>query len=278
MIAVTELLTNAIKFGNRDTIVALSYRRHGTRIQIAVSNLGAGITHAEQRRVFDRFYRTPTQDLARSKASGSGSQTFAPSSQPTTYTSTSTALPAASPHSPWICPSSNPTQDRQLHLLQLLRANEDNRFAVTTATRPLGFRSIRSSTPDVRLTLPSQPSGSLGRMQTVQPPPLPPAARSHHNNMRVRRTARFLLAALSIVGFSLGTTSAANANDQQPRQAATAVEYNLGASAFSVPDLVDSDGLPSPMELQARVHLPPQRNGGASPCRPARPRLLANLR
>lgn len=59
VIAVTELLANAIKFGNPETIVALRYRQLGTRIQIAVSNLGAGITHAEQRRVFDRFYRTP---------------------------------------------------------------------------------------------------------------------------------------------------------------------------------------------------------------------------
>lgn len=59
VIAVSELLTNAIKFGTAETAVVLSYRRHANRVQIAVSNLGPGITHAEQRRVFDRFYRTP---------------------------------------------------------------------------------------------------------------------------------------------------------------------------------------------------------------------------
>ncbi|MFI8634159.1 ATP-binding protein [Microbacterium sp. NPDC077663] len=59
VIAVFELLTNAVKFGAPESAVTLSYRARGNRIEIAVTNVGPGITHAEQRRVFDRFYRTP---------------------------------------------------------------------------------------------------------------------------------------------------------------------------------------------------------------------------
>ncbi|THE06597.1 sensor histidine kinase [Microbacterium oleivorans] len=58
VIAITELLRNAVKFGTPETTVTAGYALRGDRIEIAVSNIGPGITHAEQRRVFDRFYRT----------------------------------------------------------------------------------------------------------------------------------------------------------------------------------------------------------------------------
>ncbi|CAL4861075.1 Adaptive-response sensory-kinase SasA [Microbacterium sp. MM2322] len=57
-IAVTELLTNAIKFGEPDSMITAAYRTDGESVEIAVSNPGVGLSHAEQRRVFDRFYRT----------------------------------------------------------------------------------------------------------------------------------------------------------------------------------------------------------------------------
>lgn len=58
-VAVTELVANAIKFGTANTTVAVTCREHEDRVRIAVTNTGPGVTHAEQRRVFDRFYRTP---------------------------------------------------------------------------------------------------------------------------------------------------------------------------------------------------------------------------
>ncbi|MDQ1204512.1 cell wall metabolism sensor histidine kinase WalK [Microbacterium sp. SORGH_AS_0862] len=58
-IAITELLTNAIKFGDESAVVAIRYGLVGHRVTIAVTNPGHGITPAEQRRVFDRFYRAP---------------------------------------------------------------------------------------------------------------------------------------------------------------------------------------------------------------------------
>ncbi|MBZ4487899.1 PAS domain-containing sensor histidine kinase [Microbacterium sp. cx-55] len=63
--AVTELLTNAVKFGDDGTAITVRVGRVDDRITVAVTNRGVGITHAEQRRIFDRFYRTAS---ARSRA------------------------------------------------------------------------------------------------------------------------------------------------------------------------------------------------------------------
>lgn len=63
VVALTELLTNAVKFGAPSAPITVSHRLDGDRLRIEVANSGPGITPAEQRRAFDRFYRTP---LARS--------------------------------------------------------------------------------------------------------------------------------------------------------------------------------------------------------------------
>ncbi|KTS10849.1 sensor histidine kinase [Microbacterium testaceum] len=56
--AVAEILTNAVKFGEPESPVSVSCRAHDDRVRLTVSNGGVGLSHAEQRRVFDRFYRT----------------------------------------------------------------------------------------------------------------------------------------------------------------------------------------------------------------------------
>lgn len=56
--AVAEILTNAVKFGEPESPVSVTCRAHEDRVRVAVSNEGVGLSHAEQRRVFDRFYRT----------------------------------------------------------------------------------------------------------------------------------------------------------------------------------------------------------------------------
>ncbi|SDO28006.1 PAS fold-containing protein [Microbacterium sp. ru370.1] len=58
-IATAELLTNAVKFGDARSRVSLQYGVTGAGAIISVRNDGPGITSAEQRRIFDRFYRTP---------------------------------------------------------------------------------------------------------------------------------------------------------------------------------------------------------------------------
>lgn len=62
---ITELLTNAVKFGQPGRPITVSLADADDRVVIAVSHEGPGLTEAERRRVFDRFYRTPS---ARSRA------------------------------------------------------------------------------------------------------------------------------------------------------------------------------------------------------------------
>ncbi|WZH38705.1 MAG: ATP-binding protein [Microbacterium enclense] len=63
VVAIAELLTNAVKFGLPSAPITVSHGVRDGRARIAVTNVGPGIARAEQRRAFDRFYRGP---LARS--------------------------------------------------------------------------------------------------------------------------------------------------------------------------------------------------------------------
>ena len=56
--AIRELLTNAIKFGDPHSAVTVGQRVEGDMCRVSVSNAGPAIGRADQRRVFDRFYRT----------------------------------------------------------------------------------------------------------------------------------------------------------------------------------------------------------------------------
>jgi len=57
--AIAELVTNAVKFGAAGSRVMVHGEVAEGRARVSVSNEGPGMTHTEQRRVFDRFYRTP---------------------------------------------------------------------------------------------------------------------------------------------------------------------------------------------------------------------------
>lgn len=65
--AITNLLSNAIRHGTESTTVDIRVECTGRLAQVAVSNLGEGITLADQHRIFDRFYRV---DAARSRGQG----------------------------------------------------------------------------------------------------------------------------------------------------------------------------------------------------------------
>ncbi|MEX8033160.1 ATP-binding protein [Microbacterium sp. 20-116] len=56
--AIAELLTNAVKFGDPDFAVTVTCDADEERVRVSVANDGPGLSHPEQRRVFDRFYRT----------------------------------------------------------------------------------------------------------------------------------------------------------------------------------------------------------------------------
>ncbi len=69
-IAVTNLLTNAIKYSNAAGQVSLSAEESDDSISIRVSDEGIGISAEDQRRMFDKFYRSP--DSAVRERSGHG--------------------------------------------------------------------------------------------------------------------------------------------------------------------------------------------------------------
>ncbi len=56
--AIRELLINAIKFGDPHSAVTLGQSVVSGLCRVSVTNAGAAIGRADQRRVFDRFYRT----------------------------------------------------------------------------------------------------------------------------------------------------------------------------------------------------------------------------
>jgi two-component system, OmpR family, sensor histidine kinase SenX3 len=65
--ALANLVSNAIAYSPRGSLVSISRRRRGDNIEIAVTDRGIGIARKDQERVFERFFRA---DKARSRATG----------------------------------------------------------------------------------------------------------------------------------------------------------------------------------------------------------------
>ncbi len=65
--ALVNLVDNAIHYSPEHTRVAIGVRRHGSDVEISVSDQGIGIAERDLERVFERFYRA---DPARSRATG----------------------------------------------------------------------------------------------------------------------------------------------------------------------------------------------------------------
>lgn len=57
--AIRELLTNAIKFGHAHSAITIGQSRDEHVCRVSVTNTGPEISGAEQRHVFDSFYRAP---------------------------------------------------------------------------------------------------------------------------------------------------------------------------------------------------------------------------
>jgi two-component system sensor histidine kinase SenX3 len=67
VVAVGNLVENAVAYSPPHTRVAVGVRRREDRVEISVTDQGIGIAEAEQERIFERFYRV---DPARSRATG----------------------------------------------------------------------------------------------------------------------------------------------------------------------------------------------------------------
>ena len=57
IMAVSQLLDNAYKYGKRDSVPHLSYKEHDDETIITVTNQGSFIPADERDKVFQRFYR-----------------------------------------------------------------------------------------------------------------------------------------------------------------------------------------------------------------------------
>jgi two-component system, OmpR family, sensor histidine kinase SenX3 len=67
VVAIGNLVENAVAYSPHHTRVAVGVRRREDRVEISVTDQGIGIPEAEQERIFERFYRV---DQARSRATG----------------------------------------------------------------------------------------------------------------------------------------------------------------------------------------------------------------
>jgi signal transduction histidine kinase len=70
--AVTNLLTNAMKYSGDHREIGVSVNRQREQAVIRVQDHGVGIAPEEQRRIFERFYRAPAQDAGNVPGAGLG--------------------------------------------------------------------------------------------------------------------------------------------------------------------------------------------------------------
>lgn len=69
---INNLLTNAVKYSDRDPEVKVDGFRDKTGIVIKVEDNGIGIPKSEQKHIFDKFYRITTGNIHKTKGLGLG--------------------------------------------------------------------------------------------------------------------------------------------------------------------------------------------------------------
>ena len=70
--AIYNLLTNSVKYSGPDTRVDVSASRHNDRVHIAVRDQGMGMTAAELKKLFTKFYRTRSAEQSGEVGTGIG--------------------------------------------------------------------------------------------------------------------------------------------------------------------------------------------------------------
>ena len=70
--AIYNLLTNAVKYSPKRTTVSLTAMERGDHVSISVLDQGPGIAPAEQRKIFERFYRVERDRSVKEEGTGIG--------------------------------------------------------------------------------------------------------------------------------------------------------------------------------------------------------------
>ncbi len=70
--ALLNLVNNAIKYSPNEKYIKLAVRREGNRILISVTDRGIGVPKADQKKVFEKFYRAENSLVHETKGSGLG--------------------------------------------------------------------------------------------------------------------------------------------------------------------------------------------------------------
>jgi signal transduction histidine kinase len=70
--ALINLVNNAIKYSREERYIRIRVRREGDRILISVTDRGIGVGKADQKKIFEKFYRAENSLLHETKGSGLG--------------------------------------------------------------------------------------------------------------------------------------------------------------------------------------------------------------
>ena len=70
--ALLNLVNNAIKYSHEDKRIRVGARRDGERVLVSVADSGIGIPRAEQKKIFEKFYRAESSLIHTTKGSGLG--------------------------------------------------------------------------------------------------------------------------------------------------------------------------------------------------------------
>lgn len=70
--AVNNLLDNALKYSNRDTLVSVTLIKHEHKVSLSVTDEGKGVEDDEKEKIFNKYYRSGNQHTREARGTGLG--------------------------------------------------------------------------------------------------------------------------------------------------------------------------------------------------------------
>jgi K+-sensing histidine kinase KdpD len=69
---VLNLFENAVKYSPQDSTIRISLKKQNGKVVLAVADEGSGISAAEKKNIFGKFYRVGNEDIRKTKGTGLG--------------------------------------------------------------------------------------------------------------------------------------------------------------------------------------------------------------